>query len=142
MDEVSTIDVSEPRPPFGSVLVVEDNTGVRQTIARGLEDGGCDVLQAVDGRQALATLLGPREVGLIVSGLEMPNMSGSELATILSSYIRLARIPIILLSERASIPATARIGAVVAFLRNPVEPNKLLGLVRLHLKTRQDAHSR
>jgi len=63
------------------ILVVDDNPGVRETIAMLLMSAGYDVVVADDGFAALLQL-GKTEPDVIVSDLEMPRMSGFELLSV------------------------------------------------------------
>jgi len=63
------------------ILVVDDNPGVRETIAMLLVSTGYDVVVADDGFAALLQLR-KTEPDVIVSDLEMPRMSGFELLSV------------------------------------------------------------
>ncbi len=63
------------------ILVVDDNPGVRQTIAMLLMSWGYDVVVAEDGFAALVQLR-KTEPDIIISDLEMPRMSGFELLSV------------------------------------------------------------
>jgi CheY-like chemotaxis protein len=83
-------------PAVGTVLLADDDAGFRGML-RGLLDGRADrVLEAADGREALA-LIAADPVDLVLTDLRMPGMSGSTL---------LARLP-------ASVPAIIVTGADV-----------------------------
>src|SRR6478672_746786 len=63
------------------ILVVEDDATVRQTISKLLCDEGYDVSIAVDGFDALLQLQ-QKIPDLILSDLNMPQMSGFELLSV------------------------------------------------------------
>jgi CheY-like chemotaxis protein len=85
----------EPRP----ILLVEDDADQRSAIRDLLVDEGHLVVEASDGRVALDYLLGSGpQPSLILLDLNMPVMPGSELMKIIRSYLRLAKIPIIVLT--------------------------------------------
>ena len=72
-----------PRRPQASetILLVEDETVVRQLVAEILETTGYTVLQAGDGPSALELLRRHAEpVDLLVTDVVMPGMSGPEVA--------------------------------------------------------------
>ena len=71
-----------------TVLVVDDDDGVRRIMARELEQAGYRVLTARNGAEALTVLEQPGiEVHLIVCDLLMPGLDGYQLAD------RLAALP-------------------------------------------------
>jgi CheY-like chemotaxis protein len=81
-------------------LVVDDSMLIRYTVCRFLEQRGFAVESATNGADALE-VLGRVHPDLIVTDLQMPKMSGSELITALKSRPETAGIPIIILAGRA-----------------------------------------
>ena len=76
---------SGPAKPLGgseTILMVEDNEGVRRTVATQLTRLGYRVLEAVKGREALAILERPgQSIDLLFTDIVMPGgMDGYELA--------------------------------------------------------------
>ena len=64
-----------------SILIAEDNEGVRALTVRLLVDAGYRVFEGCDGQDALDTLRGLDEpVDLLITDAMMPRMNGSELA--------------------------------------------------------------
>jgi signal transduction histidine kinase/ActR/RegA family two-component response regulator len=63
-----------------TILVAEDEAGVRQLVCDTLEQLGYKVLQAADGREALRVLEQHGPVHLLLTDVIMPVMGGPELA--------------------------------------------------------------
>ena len=64
-----------------TILIAEDNEGVRALTVRLLVDAGYKVFEGCDGVDALETLRSlPEPVDLLISDVMMPRMNGSELA--------------------------------------------------------------
>ncbi|MGH2735917.1 MAG: hybrid sensor histidine kinase/response regulator [Actinomycetota bacterium] len=65
---------------FGTVLVVEDEDGVRRLVCRILEQNGYTVRSAASGREAIVMVdeIGPIDV--VLTDVIMPDMNGRELA--------------------------------------------------------------
>jgi signal transduction histidine kinase len=64
-----------------TVLVVEDDDGVRQTVIEALAGLGYSVLAAGDGREAIAALAGTQHIDLVFTDVVMPQgVSGIEVA--------------------------------------------------------------
>ncbi|MDE2491093.1 MAG: Flp pilus assembly complex ATPase component TadA [Elusimicrobia bacterium] len=78
------------------VVVAEDDATTRLLLVAALEKDGCRVLQAPDGRGALAAAAGGAE--LILTDLHMPVMGGRELVSRLQENPATAGVPIIVLT--------------------------------------------
>jgi len=82
-------------------LVVDDSMLVRYTICRFLEERGFAAETATNGKEALEVLNRVRP-DLIVTDMQMPIMSGSELITVLKSKPETSGVPIIVITGHAS----------------------------------------
>jgi len=112
------------------VLVVDDDQDTRELISAALEHEGYSVLQAENGLEAISVLSARSQpVRLIVSDLDMPVMSGGAFIRVLSSYFRLSRIPVIVISGVLSEEEPAFEGKVVGVLRKPFALSALLNLI-------------
>jgi two-component system cell cycle sensor histidine kinase/response regulator CckA len=60
-----------------TILLVEDDEGLRRLMARGLRSRGFDVIEAANGREALKAF-GPA-VDLVVCDVVLPDMDGTGL---------------------------------------------------------------
>jgi len=74
---------------------------IRYTVCRSLEERGFAVESATNGIEALQ-ILERVHPDVIVTDMQMPKMSGSELITELKKNPRTADIPIIIVAGRAS----------------------------------------
>jgi DNA-binding response OmpR family regulator len=63
-----------------AVLVVEDEALVRMMVVQALEDAGYAVCEAAEADGALAVLGSHEEIGLIVTDIGLPGVSGRRLA--------------------------------------------------------------
>jgi len=82
-------------------LVVDDSMLIRYTVCRFLEERGFAVESATNGVEALQVLERVHP-DLIVTDMQMPKMSGSELITALKKNPATAGIPVIIVAGRAS----------------------------------------
>jgi CheY-like chemotaxis protein len=82
-------------------LVVDDSMLIRYTVCRFLEERGFAVESATNGLEALQILERVRP-DLIVTDMQMPKMSGTELITAVKKNPETAKIPIIIVAGRAS----------------------------------------
>jgi len=86
-----------------TVLLVEDDLDVRDTLQDLLESEGFDVMPAANGKQAIdfLTLNDPPGADLVILDLMMPMISGWEVLEVMTDDPRLADIPVIVLSAMA-----------------------------------------
>jgi len=82
-------------------LVVDDSMLVRYTVCRFLEERGFAVETATNGTEALEVMARIRP-DLIVTDMQMPRMSGGELISALKSKPETSKVPIIVVTGRAS----------------------------------------
>ena len=80
----------------GVALVVDDSMLIRYTVCRFLEERGFAVESATNGLEALQILERVRP-DLIVTDMQMPKMSGTELITAVKKNPKTAKFPSLLL---------------------------------------------
>lgn len=83
-----------------NVLVVDDSMLIRHTVCRYLEGIGYEVEAATNGQEALDLLEGDYHPDLIVTDMQMPKVSGSELITRLKEKAGTREIPIVILAGK------------------------------------------
>ncbi|HEY4394701.1 MAG TPA: response regulator [Polyangia bacterium] len=87
-----------------TVLLVEDDADVRDSLQDILEDEGFDVIPAANGKQALdfLTLNEPAGADLVILDLFMPMVSGWEVLDRMTGDAKLNDIPVLVLSAAAA----------------------------------------
>ncbi len=75
----STEQLARPRPAKADVLVIDDDSDVREFIAESLGELGHEVRQAVDGESGLAEYR-RRQPDLVILDFVMPGLSGADVA--------------------------------------------------------------
>ncbi len=85
-----------------SLLLVDDSAFFRNMLGPVLEAAGYEVTAAGGAEEALAILKSGRQYDVVVSDIEMPGMSGYELAQAVRSEPRGANVTLIALSALAS----------------------------------------
>jgi chemotaxis family two-component system sensor histidine kinase/response regulator PixL len=85
-----------------TILVVDDSTTLRRTMALFLERAGYRVLQARDGQEAIDQLHETATIRLVVCDIEMPNMNGFEFLNFRRQDARLLKIPVVILTSRSN----------------------------------------
>ncbi len=74
-------ETAQPLPGTETLLLVEDEEGVRRLLIMGLTANGYQVLEAHDGQQALELAAQhPGRIDLLITDVVMPRLSGGQLA--------------------------------------------------------------
>ncbi len=108
-----------------SVLLVEDNEDLRETLAESLRADGYAVATASDGAKALAMLTAGTPPAVLVTDLMMPIMTGWELVTRLRRDERFGALPIIAITAAGA----ATVPGCNALLRKPLRIDELAGTI-------------
>lgn len=129
MMDLPTLPIAKRR-----ILLVDDNSQVRQLIARTLEIEGYSIIQASDGSIALSILqhLTP---DLILSDIQMPNLNGIDFYRTVRRDRRWITIPFIFLSSKED-PEAVDVGrelGVEDHLTKPVDEQLLIKIVNARL---------
>jgi CheY-like chemotaxis protein len=117
--------------PKGSetILLVDDEDGVRQLVCAVLKSNGYDVLEASNAGAALATYdKNGHKIDMVLTDVVMPQMNGFALGRQLAS--RAPRLKILYMSGYRDNPGEAVGEAPRAFLHKPFTPEVLLNKVR------------
>ncbi|MEV6303480.1 response regulator [Actinoplanes sp. NPDC051861] len=117
-------------PAASTVLVVDDDEGVRELIAFLLNRAGYRAVTAADGLEAI-DLLATTRPDLVVLDMVMPGLDGLSVCARIHSDT-----PVVMMSGRASKAeiASAFESGAVEYLDKPVHPGELVSLLRMLLK--------
>lgn len=130
---------ARPAPPLesgsGTILVVEDEDGVRRFVHEVLVRHGYDVVETADPLEALEFLRDPDlRVDLLLTDMVMPNLSGVDLA---KQALEL-RPELVILQMSGYADRVWRFDVVQhAYLQKPFTPSTLLQQIRLLLETHE-----
>ena len=117
-----------------TVLVVEDDFGVRESLADVLSDAGYEVACAADGIEALALLRTRPLPQVILLDWMMPRCDGAQVMAALQAEPALAAIPVVLLTADVRLASRAEALGVSGFLKKPVDLAHLLREVGRHAR--------
>ena len=116
------------------VLLVEDDDAVRSATRRVLESAGFVIVEARNGRDALARFFAPgASIDIVLSDVAMPEMNGRELARVLRD--RGSAVPIILASGYAD-PTLTQVVPGDRVLQKPLDAATLTAALDEALKSR------
>lgn len=112
--------------PF-SILVIDDDKAMRQSVAELLEAAGWQVTAAARAAAGLERLA-EFQPDVILSDVRMPGMSGLDLLAALDP----AAPPLVLISAHGDIPMAVKAmqDGAYSFVEKPYEPRRLLAILR------------
>jgi DNA-binding NtrC family response regulator len=133
--EVSNRGVEEVEPQGKTILVIDDEEGIRETVREILSDEGYRVFDAEDGSKAM-DLIRQVHPQVVLLDIWMPEMDGIGLLREIKQSE--PDLPVIIISGHGNIHTavtTAKLGAF-EFIEKPLSLDDLLGTVR-QIKIRQ-----
>lgn len=112
------------------VLIVDDDPSTRLLYSINLELEGFHVLEAADGRRALA-IARAEHPDFVLTDVMMPGLDGFELAEALGRDELTSRIPVVFLTGETTAGNEARAHALgaVAYLTKPLDFHALVGVM-------------
>lgn len=129
-----TVMVSENKA--ATVLYAEDSNFFRGQVTEYLKEDGYNVIEAEDGRIALDLIEKHiDEISLVITDIEMPNMDGFELTSMIKKDARFRHLPVIALTTMASdedISKGSKVG--IDDYQIKLDKEKLMKSVFQHLK--------
>ncbi len=113
-----------------TIMIVDDSSSLRTVVKMALVAAGYSVVEASDGKEALALMQGPL-VNMIISDVNMPGMGGLEFAAKAKTMPGYKFIPILMLTTEIS-PLkkdVAKEAGVKAWMTKPFSPHSLINAV-------------
>ena len=113
-----------------TIMIVDDSASIRQVVGLTLKGAGYDIVDAVDGKDALTKLDG-RKINLVISDVNMPNMDGISFVKAMKVMPAYKFTPVIMLTTEGS-EAMKRDGQAAgakAWVVKPFQPAQMLDAV-------------
>jgi two-component system chemotaxis response regulator CheY len=127
-------DSEDAKAEIGTVLVVDDDDDLRESIEAALTSYGHGVATAADGSEALAWMKKQGRPCVVLLDLMMPGMNGFELRSKMAADPGLSTIPVVIITG-AGVLADRRANELRAeVLRKPIELSTLLQTVKRFCK--------
>jgi twitching motility two-component system response regulator PilG len=120
-------------PAVARVMVIDDSNTIRRSAEIFLKQGGCDVVLAEDGFDALAKI-SDHHPDVIFCDILMPRLDGYQTCAIIKRNPKFAGVPVIMLSSKDGLFDKAR-GRMVGsedYLTKPFTKDQLLQTVMQH----------
>lgn len=108
-----------------TILVADDERDLLTAVSGVLQDEGYDVIECVDGRQALEMLVLRRPDAALVDVM-MPFLTGTELVQAARKDPRIDDVPIVLMS---AVDDPGLKSGVAGFLKKPFALRRLLAML-------------
>jgi two-component system chemotaxis response regulator CheY len=110
-----------------TVFIVDDSVSLRQVVCISLRGAGYDVIEACDGKDALAKLTG-QKVHLIICDVNMPNMDGITFVKNLKQMPAYKFTPVIMLTTESQEgkKSEGRDAGAKAWIVKPFQPAQML----------------
>ena len=115
------------------ILTVDDSESVRSLVSSALRRAGFDVVEAVDGADALDKVDGGFD--MVITDINMPNIGGIELLELLRERPDTRFTPVIVLTTESqkNLRDKALAAGASGWVVKPFEPASLVAVVRRFL---------
>jgi two-component system, chemotaxis family, chemotaxis protein CheY len=114
-----------------TIMTVDDSASVRQMVSFTLKQAGYDVVEASDGRDALAKSQGGA-IHMVITDLNMPNLDGIGLIKELRAKPAFKFVPIVMLTTESqdSKKQEGKTAGATGWIVKPFKSDQLLAVVR------------
>ncbi|MBI5657109.1 MAG: response regulator [Geobacter sp.] len=113
------------------IMTADDSASVRQMVSFTLKQSGYEVVEAVDGKDALQKL-GSTKVDMIITDLNMPNLDGIGLIKGARALPACKFIPIIMLTTESqeSKKSEGKSAGATGWIVKPFKPEQRIAVVK------------
>jgi len=113
------------------IMTADDSASVRQMVSFTLKQNGYEVIEAVDGKDAL-TKLSSQKVDMLITDLNMPNMDGLGLIRGVRAGTLNKFIPIIMLTTESqdSKKGEGKAAGATGWIVKPFKPEQLIAVIK------------
>ncbi|MFH0810467.1 MAG: response regulator [Pseudomonadota bacterium] len=118
-----------------TILTADDSASMRQMVSFTLRQAGYEIIEAVDGRDALNKINGST-VHMLITDLNMPNMDGIDLIRNVRVAPANKCIPIIMLTTefQDSKKQEGKVAGATGWIVKPFKPEQLVAVVKKVLR--------
>jgi len=114
-----------------TIMTVDDSTSVRQMVSFTLKGAGYEVIEAIDGKDALSKLE-KNPVNMVITDLNMPNLDGIGLIKQIRANAAYRFLPIIMLTTESqeSKKQEGKQAGATGWIIKPFKPEQLIAVVK------------
>ncbi len=124
---MTTAGASGAKAPHQSILIIEDDADIRESLQLALESAGYTIDVAGNGEEGLRKLQAIDRPALILLDLMMPIMNGLEFLAARRADQALASIPVVLVTAYGHLGDHAT--DLAGLVRKPIDLDELLRIV-------------
>lgn len=116
---------------MASILAVDDSASMRQMVSFTLKGAGYDVIEAVDGVDALNKAK-QKPVNLVITDVNMPNMDGITLIAELRKLPSYKFTPLLMLTTESAADKkqAGKAAGATGWIVKPFNPDQLLATIK------------
>lgn len=113
------------------IMTVDDSASIRQMVTFTLKQAGYNVVEAVDGKDALAKL-STQKVDMMITDLNMPNLDGIGLIKGVRAGGPNKFIPIVMLTTESqdARKAEGKAAGATGWIVKPFKPEQLVAVIK------------
>ena len=113
------------------IMTADDSASIRQMVAFTIKQYGYEVIEAVDGQDALAKLA-TQKVDLLLTDLNMPKLDGIEVIKGVRRSALNKFIPIVMLTTESQDhqKAAGKAAGASGWIVKPFKPDQLTGVIK------------
>ena len=114
-----------------TAMIVDDSTTMRNMVSIALKEASFEVCAASDGDDALNLLSDERDLDVIITDINMPNMNGIELIKALRAKTKYKFTPILVLTTEGGedMKMKGKQAGATGWIVKPFNPDTLLAAV-------------
>lgn len=114
-----------------TIMTIDDSPTIRQMVSLTLSEAGYQIIEAVDGLDALAKVNGHR-IDLFLGDVNMPNLDGIELTRRLRANPSTRFTPIVLVTTESQVEKkmAGKAAGASGWIIKPFDPDQLLAVVK------------
>lgn len=118
---------------MSKILIVDDSATMRQQVRQALSTTGLDIVEAVDGQDAVNKVAADSAIDIMILDVNMPRMNGIEVAETLGRNGRIQQgLKIVMLTTEghADLIQRAKAAGAKGWIVKPFKPDMLLAAVK------------
>jgi len=114
-----------------TIMTVDDSVSVRMMVSFSLKGAGFDIVEAVNGIDALKKL-DEHDINMVVADVNMPEMDGIQFVRKMRAHPKYKFTPVVMLTTESheSMKDKGREAGATGWIVKPFKPDQLISIVR------------